>query len=157
MQAFMYRGSSLLFHHINWRFVDGSYSKIHESSSVKIHSRSLGSAKQSFKNVSAMKTRSFFCSSRKIFTTSFEYTFFISKFCRRILWMLVRKISVLPATSLIVFTFYFFNVHALHAVADRPARASSPTDSFHFGNNLTTSSLLYSSKHACHTHSLILS
>ncbi len=95
------------FHCIDWRFVDELYLKTHDSSPGMIHPRSVGSASQSFKNVSAMKTLSFFYSGIETFKTSFEYTFFIFKFCRRILCTLVHEISVLSATSLIIFWWSF--------------------------------------------------
>ncbi len=66
-----------------------------------IHPVSVGSALQSFKNISAMKTRSFFYSGVKTFKTTFEHTFLVYRFCHRISCTLVREISVLSATSLI--------------------------------------------------------
>ncbi len=136
MRAFLCRVSSLFFHCIDWCFVNGSHWKTHDSLPVMICPRCIGSASQSFKNISAMKPRSFFCSGIKTFKTSFEYTF-VSKFCYRILCILVREISTLLETSLIVFRwafsfscFTFFNVvHVARSGQSTRLRASSPTNS----------------------------
>ncbi len=136
MRAFLCRVSSVLFHCTDWHFVDGSCSKTHDTSPVMICPRSVRSASQMFKNISAMKTRSFFCSSVKAFKTRFEQTFFISKFWCRILGTHVHEINVLSAPSLIICRqpfsiscFIFSMLCALHAVARRTVRASSFTNS----------------------------
>ncbi len=124
-----------------------------------INPRRVGSILQSFKNVSAMKTCSFFCFVIKAFKTSFEHTFFISKFCHRNVSTLIHKISVLSVTSLIIFLgsysisrFTFSILHVLHVVAGQPARAPSPTDSLPFQKRRFFTAVLFNT---CVPHKLV--
>ncbi len=164
MRALLRCGSSLLFYCIDWCFVDRSYLTTHNSSPMMIRPRSGESASQSFKNISAMKTHSFFCFGIKTFKTSFEHTFYISKFCHRILCPLVHEISVLSAISAIVFqhpsrfliSLFQHHVCCTQWPIDQLEHDHAPI-LFYFGNDPPTSSLLYSSTRACHTPSLVLS
>ncbi len=92
-------GSTLLFHCIDWYFVDWSYSKTYDSSPVMIHSRSIRSTTQLFKDVSAMKTRSSFCSGIKALSALNTPSSSPNSAVEFYVCILVHKILILSVTS----------------------------------------------------------
>ncbi len=151
MWAFLCYCSSLLFHCIDWCFVDRSYSKTHDSSPMMVHPRSIGSASHSFQK-RFLQWRFFFllfqCQNfqNQLWTQQF-YAFSYAKY-QYFQWHLR---SFFNSPSQFLASLFQHCVHCMQWPVDQLEHHRPPI-LFHFRNNPPTSSLLYSSTCVCAIH-----
>jgi len=131
--AFLGQGEFAVCHSRLWRFVSGSYSKIHDSSSVITQLKNSGYFSRRSRRSRHTSLGLAFCSVVRFFGTILVHTFLISKSCVKIWWMVNRFkfnslliiLNVNRRSDLTVSTLLsIFEVEGL------PARGSSSTCSW---------------------------
>jgi len=88
--AFLGRGQFAVCHARLWRFVSGSYSKIHDSSPVLTRLKNSGSLLRRSRRSRHTSLRLAFCSVVRFFGTILAHNFLMSKSCVKILWTVIR-------------------------------------------------------------------
>ena len=87
---FLGTGEFAVFHSRLWRFVSGSYSKIHDSSPVITRLKNSGSLSRRSRRSRHTSLRLVFYSVLRFFGTIFAHTFLKSKSCVKIWWTVSR-------------------------------------------------------------------
>ena len=88
--AFLGRGEFAVCHSRLWRFVSGSYSKIHNSSPVITRLKNTGSLSRRYRRSRHTSLRLTFCSVVRFFETILAHTFLMSKSCDKMWWTVNR-------------------------------------------------------------------
>jgi len=132
--AFLGRGDFAVCHSRLWRFVSGSYSKIHDSSPVITRLKNSGSLSRQSRRSRHTSLRLAFCSVVRFFGTILTQTFPMSKSCVKI-W---RTVNRLKFNSLLIILnvnrrsdltrdLTLSTLSSVFEVQGRPARGSSST------------------------------
>ena len=88
--AFLGRGEYAVCHSRLWRFVSGSYSKIHDSSPVITRLKNSGSLSRRSKRSRHTSLRLAFCSVVRFFGTILAHNFLVFRSCVKIWWTVSR-------------------------------------------------------------------
>jgi len=88
--AFLWRGEFAVCHSRLWRFVPGSYSKIHDSSSVITRLKNSGTLSRRSRRSRHTSLWLAFCSGMRFFGTILAHTFLLPKPCVKIWWTVKR-------------------------------------------------------------------